>query len=85
MIINDKSIIYNGDKIVDEWNITLNLGYDHLLVGMSGGMDSSILLWMIAYHMDKNNLDLVSILKVQHQDVNTLKVVLNCNGRLVGN
>ena len=57
MIIKDKSIIYNGDKIVDEWNIELNLGYDHLLVGMSGGMDSSILLWMIAYHMDKNNLD----------------------------
>ena len=22
MIINDKSIIYNGDKIVDEWNIS---------------------------------------------------------------
>jgi hypothetical protein len=57
MIIKDKSIIYNGDKIVDEWNIELNLGYDHLLVGMSGGMDSSILLWMMAYHMDQNRLD----------------------------
>lgn len=56
MIIKDKSIIYNKDDVVAEWNIELNIGYDHLLVGMSGGMDSSILLWLLAYHLDKNNL-----------------------------
>jgi hypothetical protein len=55
-MIKDKSIIYNKDEIVAEWNIELNLDYDHLLVGMSGGMDSSILYYMMAYHMDKNNL-----------------------------
>ena len=57
MIINDKSIIYNKDEVVDEWNIELNLGYDHALVGMSGGMDSSILFWMLAHHINENNLN----------------------------
>ena len=56
MIINDKSIIYNKDEVVDEWNIKLNLGYDHALVGMSGGMDSSILFWMLAL-INENNLN----------------------------
>ena len=61
--------IRDRDKIVDEWNIELNLGYDHLLVGMSGGMDSSILLWMIAYHMDKNNLDgTIHAYSVNHEE-----------------
>ena len=57
MIINDKSIIYDKDVLKDEWNITLNLGYDHALVGMSGGMDSSILFWMLAHHINENNLN----------------------------
>jgi len=58
MIINDKSIIYDKDVLKDEWNIELNLSYDHALVGMSGGMDSSILFWMLAHHINENNLNI---------------------------
>tara|TARA_B110001454_G_scaffold88578_2_gene84745 strand:+ start:1270 stop:2073 length:804 start_codon:yes stop_codon:yes gene_type:complete len=68
MIIEDTAIVYKRGNDCEEvhpeeykitlpfesedWGFHKNIG-----IGMSGGMDSSILLWLLAYHIDKNNLD----------------------------
>ena len=63
MIINDKAIIYGREDKFDEihpenYEIQLNLNHKDIAIGMSGGMDSSMLLWLLAYHIDKNDLDI---------------------------
>ena len=63
MIITDKAIVYGREDKMDEihpenYEIQLNLNHKDIAIGMSGGMDSSMLLWLLAYHIDKNDLDI---------------------------
>ena len=63
MIIKDTAIVYkrgNDCKEIhpEKYEIELNLDHENIGIGMSGGMDSSILLWMLAHHIDKNDLDI---------------------------
>tara|TARA_B100000809_G_scaffold265734_1_gene325514 strand:+ start:2101 stop:2883 length:783 start_codon:yes stop_codon:yes gene_type:complete len=62
MMIKDKAIVYhrgrrNKEIHPEEYKITLDLNHERIGIGMSGGMDSAMLLWLLAYHIDKNNLD----------------------------
>jgi hypothetical protein len=62
-IITDTAIVYkrgNDCKEIhpEEYKIELNLDHEKIGIGMSGGMDSSILLWMLAKHITDNDLDI---------------------------
>lgn len=62
MIITDTAIIRGRADRVDEihpedYTVQLNLDHTNIGVGMSGGMDSSLLLWLLAHHINENNLD----------------------------
>ena len=68
MIIEDTAIVYRRGNNAEEahpeeykvtlpfeskdWGFHKNIG-----IGMSGGLDSSLLLWMLAHHIDENELD----------------------------
>ena len=63
MIITDTAIVRGRETKMDEihpedYTIHINLDHKHIGVGMSGGMDSSMLLWLLAHHIDENNLDI---------------------------
>jgi len=62
MIIEDKVIVHRRGNDADqehpeEYKIKLNLGHENIGLGMSGGLDSSILLWLLAHHINENKLD----------------------------
>ena len=62
MIIKDTALVYRRAELCEElrddkYEIELDLGHKKIGIGMSGGMDSSILLWLLAYHISKNELD----------------------------
>ena len=68
MIIEDTAVVYRRGNNAEEahpeeykvtlpfeskdWGFHKNIG-----IGMSGGLDSSLLLWMLAHHIDENELD----------------------------
>jgi hypothetical protein len=62
MIIKDKAIIHKRGEFCEEirddsYEIELDLNHKHIGIGMSGGMDSSLLLWLLAHHISENKLD----------------------------
>mgnify|MGYP003995576733 CR=1 FL=1 len=62
MIIEDNVIVHRRGNDADqehpeEYKIKLNLGHENIGLGMSGGLDSSILLWLLAHHINENKLD----------------------------
>ncbi len=62
MIIKDTAIIYKRAELCneirdDKYEIELDLNHKDIGVGMSGGMDSSLLLWLLAHHISENELD----------------------------
>ena len=62
MIIEDEAIVYKrgGDNEIrhpEEYKISLDLGHKNIAIGMSGGMDSAMLLWLLAHHINENQLD----------------------------
>jgi len=68
MIIKDTAIVYKRgndceETHPEEYKVTLPFEskewgfHSNIGIGMSGGMDSSILLWMLAHHINENNLD----------------------------
>ncbi len=62
MIIKDTAIVhYRGDECTikhpEEYKIELDLNHTNIGIGMSGGMDSSMLLWLLAHHISENELD----------------------------
>jgi hypothetical protein len=63
-MIEENILIYGRGKaktIPHEKSYNVKLNFDesdkHIGIGMSGGMDSAMLLWLLAYHIDKNNWD----------------------------
>jgi|TARA_B110000908_G_scaffold172412_1_gene239637 7-cyano-7-deazaguanine synthase in queuosine biosynthesis len=63
MIIEDTAIIYKrgndcAEVHPEEYKIALNLNHTNIGIGMSGGLDSSMLLWLLAHHIDENDLDI---------------------------
>ena len=69
MIIEDRAIVYrrgnNAEEAhPEEYKITLPFEskdwgfHKNIGIGMSGGMDSSILLWLLAHHINENDLDI---------------------------
>jgi hypothetical protein len=63
-MIEENIVIYGRGKareIPHEKTYNVQLNFDesdkHIGIGMSGGMDSAMLLWLLAYHIDKNNWD----------------------------
>jgi len=62
MIIKDKAIIHKRGEFCEEirddsYEVELDLNHKHIGIGMSGGMDSSLLLWLLAHHISENGLD----------------------------
>jgi len=62
MIIKDTALVYRRAELCEElrdgkYEIELDLGHKKIGIGMSGGMDSSILLWLLAHHISENELD----------------------------
>jgi len=63
MIIEDTAIIHKrgndcAELHPEEYKIKLNLDHENIGIGMSGGLDSSMLLWMLAHHINENDLDI---------------------------
>ena len=69
MIIEDTAIVYrrgnNAEEAhPEEYKITLPFEskdwgfHKNVGIGMSGGLDSSILLWLLAHHINENDLDI---------------------------
>jgi len=63
-MIEENIVIYGRGKAKQiphekTYNVKLNIDKSdkHITIGMSGGMDSAMLLWLLAYHIDKNNWD----------------------------
>jgi len=68
MIIEDTAIVYkrgnNAEEAhPEEYKITLPFEskdwgfHKNIGIGMSGGLDSSLLLWLLAHHINENDLD----------------------------
>ena len=62
MIIKDKAIIHKRAELCEEirddkYEIEIDLNHKDIGIGMSGGMDSSLLLWLLAHHISENELD----------------------------
>ena len=63
MIIEDRAVIHRrgndcAELHPEEYKIKLNLDHENIGIGMSGGLDSSMLLWMLAHHINENDLDI---------------------------
>ena len=69
MIIEDTAIVYRRgnnaeEKHPEEYKVTLPFEsedwgfHKNIGIGMSGGLDSSLLLWMLAHHINENELDI---------------------------
>ena len=63
MIIEDRAVIHRrgndcAELHPEEYQIKLNLDHENIGIGMSGGLDSSMLLWMLAHHINENDLDI---------------------------
>ena len=63
MIIKDTALVYRRAELCEElrdekYEIEFDLSHKNIGIGMSGGMDSSLLLWLLAHHIDKNDLDI---------------------------
>jgi len=63
-MIEENIVIYGRGKareIPHEKSYNVKLDFDesdkNIGIGVSGGMDSAMLLWLLAYHIDKNNWD----------------------------
>jgi hypothetical protein len=62
MIIKDTALVYRRAELCnelrdDKYEIELDLNHKKIGIGMSGGMDSSILLWLLAHHISEHELD----------------------------
>lgn len=62
MIIKDTALVYRRAELCEElrdekYEIEFDLSHKNIGIGMSGGMDSSLLLWLLAHHISENELD----------------------------